>query len=272
MKYTTFVSQSLQMIRYVILLVILSLLAATAFAQGDGANNVKDSKSYKLPSNIKLYFEDKYQSLDDIISTLQETPNGPLGRLLLSGKLVLKNAPNAEPETTEPLSERARRVARQFIAQEASFLGIENLGEIRERKTFQDDYGNNFTYVLLDRYIDGVPAESGDFRFLVDPAGNIVSAQIELIPSPPELYAAAKKKHLPEKKVMEIVVKDLTDAGENVKALKLNLLRKYAKPKPPYVRYGVTVVLPGVPSKKISFQIDAITGEIITKAVHHKVM
>jgi hypothetical protein len=211
---------------------------------------------------IKKYLLSKKYKIDDDIVTnrFYMTPYGPSGRILLTGEIDLKNKPSASssPETVDEKENRARGVARAFMLEEADFLGINDIDEIREVKI---DYDFNKTLLYYRRYIDNIPLDEVFIHMDVDSRQSITYLDAELAPTPPELYEAVKRKTLSEKEIGDILADKLRAEGVDVtrepELLDYGKYEKVALPDPPYVAWKVKTM--------IIFLLDAFTGEILQR-------
>ncbi len=223
-------------------LILLFMFCQIAFAQN--APNDKSLKSYKLPPNLKKHLQDKYKDKDGkdqitrISSNLQETPQGPRGRLWLSGHIRPKNF----EATSGDKYAHARAIAMAFLKEEAELLGLPDLNELRESKIKADmGHDGEYTDIYYDRYIGDVPFESGDIHITIGPDESIRHVTASLLPVPSETYQAVTKKTITEDDALKIVKRDIKAHGWEPDNMKVNDIRKFASNNSPYVFWGLDV-------------------------------
>lgn len=202
---------------------------------------------------------------DDVISILEQTPDGLKGYLSIKGEIKSQNIPIAGN-----VEERARAVAKAFLKDESSLFGITNMDEIREMGTYSGE-GSDGAYRNINylRYIENWELRGAYINIKIGHDENIISAEAYLVPAPPELYRAVTGKTLAEAEIRKIIEDDMKANAESpettstVKAMiadfdpKLMRLGKFLIPKPPYVIYQAHTVW--------GYTIDALTGEILEK-------
>lgn len=209
---------------------------------------------YKLPRNLLGYFQSKYGLVDDdLISTVQERPDGPLGVLSLRGHILPPGAPSATS-----FEERARGVARAFLAAEAGVLGLHDLNEIVERKLAVEE---ERVVIQYSREIGGIEVTGSLIRVDVGRDGGITRVEAGLTPSPPGLYAAARREPKRASEVRAIVVNDLRAPDDPPPTVSEPILA--ARWQPPYVIYAVSGAAAG--KAHWNYAIDAFTGEILSR-------
>lgn len=210
---------------------------------------------YKLPRNLPGYFQSKDGLVDDdLISTIQETPDGPLGVLSLRGHILLPGAPSATS-----FEERGRGVARAFLAAEAAVLGLHDLNEIVERKLAVEE---ERVIIQYHREIGGIEVTGSLIRVDVGRDGAITRVSAGLTPSPPGLYAAARREPLRASQIRAIVVNDLRAPNDPPPTVTAPIL--VARSQPPYVIYAVSGAAAG--KAHWNYAIDAFTGEILSRS------
>ncbi|HDH53813.1 MAG TPA: hypothetical protein ENH24_04945, partial [Nitrospirae bacterium] len=194
------------------------ILALLIFGQTVSAQKEQDviAQPFKINGKeVKNYLMEKYKlRKHDVSSSLQQTPNGPSGKLHLRGDIVPQNIANAKRMKNR--EDRARAIAGVFLKEEASLLGITNMDEIREMSidTFTSPYNNlTTTNIRYQRYINDLELEYAYIGITIEHDGNIRSVSAELVPTPPELYEAVKEKILTEGEILKIVKQDLESAG-----------------------------------------------------------
>lgn len=166
-------------------------------------------RPYKLPPNLLEYFKSRYDLPDDmIVSTLRETPDGPLGHINVHGKLTIASPMGATRE------ERARSATRAFLQHEAAFLDIADFSEIRELSIkFNDseryEWLRGECDVQYERALGGIALYGTLYRFHVDPKGFITTFQATLVPVSSDLYAAVMRDKIARDEAGAIVEHDL---------------------------------------------------------------
>lgn len=213
-------------------------------------------------NDVKQYLIEKYNlSKDGVTSTVQQTPNGPSGKLRIHGKIVSK----AEIVGTDK-KERSRAIAKAFLEEESDLFDITNMEEVREIwiDTFKSPYTNlTTTNIHYRRYINDLELKDMYIQITIGPDENIRSVNSELVSVPPELYQAVTKKTLSEAEIRKIVEDNIktNPAAEvtfkEIDGSKSMMLKKLVTPSPPYIVWEVDSVW--------KYIIDAFTGEIIKK-------
>src|SRR5258705_5622202 len=200
----------------------------------DGPARAQDSwgspRPYKLPPSLLGYFKTRYVNVDDsLIASLQETPDGPRGDIFVSGSF--RPAVDAEGKTPE---ERARKIARAFVDQEATLLDIPDPAEIREMPlTWRDDGTALVHYV---RYVGEVQLSEWFLRVEVGADGAITRVHATLSPVSSDLYAALKRKTISKEEVKKILERDLAKPGSLAPVITEPSLG--ATWRPPFVIWG----------------------------------
>jgi hypothetical protein len=162
---------------------------------------------------------------------------------------------------------RARAIAKAFLEEEAIMLGISNIGEIKEMSidVFTSPYTNlTTTNVNYRYYIENLELENAYIQITIGHDENIRSVSAELVPTPPELYEAVKKKTLTEGEILKIVKQDLESAGIDSKEMRVLSIKTVAIPSPPYVIWKADVNLKKG-GGRWKYRIDALTGELLEK-------
>ncbi len=236
-----------------VLAAMLLVFGNIALAQNESAMSSSNSPQ-KPVQHLKQYFVDKYQKIEEVMSSLYQTPHGLQGSLHIRGHFMPKNAPAAGGDRDS----RSRALAKAFLQEEASLLGITNMDEIREFAINTDKgYGGDITQIYYRRYINDLELDNEVIHITIGPDETINHVSASLVPVPLELYQAAAKETLPEKKIREIVQQDLKSTMIKAKDAKISEIRKIAVPTSPYVIWKVYA--------KWLYTIDAFTGEILTK-------
>ncbi len=237
-----------------VLAAILLVFGHFALAQNESVTSSSNSPQKPAP-HLKQYFTDKYQKIQEVMSTLYQTPHGLQGWLSIRGNFMPKNMPAVSGDRNS----RARAIAKAFLEGESALLGITNMDEIREFGIHTSQgYGGDYTHIYYRRYIGDLELDKEDIHITIGPDETITGVSVELVAVPPELYQAAAKETLTEKKIREIVQQDLKSTMIKAKDAKISEIRKIAVPTSPYV---VWQAFGGI----WLYTIDAFTGEILTK-------
>jgi hypothetical protein len=148
--------------------------------------------SLKKPELERKYLTEKYPGLEkkETFSNLKQTEYGPLGKLHISGKIAPKGGWGGVLEGKENKDERARAIARAFIAEEVSIFGIFDMDELREYKFSRDELGN--AHIKCQRYVGGLRVESSYIFIHVRPDETISSLMAEVV-APPCLISSCRK-------------------------------------------------------------------------------
>ncbi len=224
-------------------------------------------KSYKLPPNLQKHFSDKYD-IRHISSTVEETPDGPKGYFHINGNIKPKSLNMSSVVNETDTSTSARTVSKAFIDDESDFLGISKKEEVREEKTSPiEGYDGTSTKVTYLRYINGLLVNNSHVDITVGPTKEIKDISADLVPMPSKLFEAAQRETLSEAQIIKIIESDLGTQGKNTKSMKVEKISKYLETESPYVFYGVTIKLDGKPGTRMSFKLDAQTGEILASRV-----
>ena len=173
--------------RRTLLMTGLTFLLVSADGPAHAHDSSGNPRPYKLPPSLLGYFKARYVNVDDsLIASLQETPDGPRGDIFVSGKF----RPTVDVEGKTP-EERARRIARAFVDQEATLLDTPDPAEIREMPlTWRDDGTALVHYV---RYVGEVQLSEWFLRVEVGADGAITRVHATLSPVSSDLYAALKR-------------------------------------------------------------------------------
>lgn len=228
---------------------------------------VETGKRYKLPPNLKKHYSEKYD-IKDISSTIQETPDGPKGYLMLDGKIKPSKIDMATLLNEPDVNTHARNMSQAFIDEEADTLGISKKEEVREERIFSEEgHDGPYTMIRYMRYINGLILNNAYIEVTIGPSREIEHFRAELVPTPSKLFEAAQKETLSEAQIIKIIEADLGTQGKDTKNLKVEKISKYLETESPYVFYGVTVKLAGRVGTRMSFKLDAQTGEILASKV-----
>lgn len=230
-------------------------------------------KSYKLPTNVQQYFQDKYKNqIDDVKCTFQETPQGPKGHLSLKGHIVLKN----QQDISGDGDNRIRSIAKSFLREEALVLGLADLNEWRDMDIhWSSDYyvDNNrkkarkVARILFFRYIQNVRFYSGGngpsivLNIAEDDAINYLDA--DLAPVSSEMYNAVANKMISEEDATKIILRDLNAQGISFSKITITKLLVDSSPYIVWSAYGDQKNKYGW---HWNYDINALTGEIVRKS------
>lgn len=211
---------------------------------------------------VKEYVIEKYKlKKDDVISEIQQTPNGPSGKLYIMGE-------NITPKTvmaTGDVKTRARSIAKAFLQEEAVLLGIPNIDETKEMAINVDTspYTNlTTTNIYYRRYINNLELENASIQITVGHDEKIKTVIAELIPAPPELYEAVKKTTLTKDEAVNIIKRDLQLNRIDPNGIRKLNITKIAIQSQPYVIWRADVILS---TGRFGYSINAFTGEIVEK-------
>ena len=214
---------------------------------------------------VKEYLMEKYKlRKDDVRSEIQQTPNGPSGKLHINS-FERPFTPQNVVITDTSVQGRVRAIAQAFLKEDVALLGITNMDEIREiRIDTTKGREGDYTTVRYSRYIDNLELDGVYIRIDIGPDERIIGVNAEIMPAPPELYEAVKKKTLTEDEIRKIVEDDIKTNPAAKKTLKMAggskslKLEKIAIPSTPYVVWKVKSVV-------WDYTIDAFTSEILEK-------
>lgn len=238
---------------------ILVLFALSDASHAQTAVHDKSLKAYKLPANLKEHITEKHKyQIDEITSSLQETPRGPRGKLHLSGRIK----PKKHEATSGGKDDHARAIAKAFLLEESELLGLPDLNELREQKiSTKTGFNGEFTHIYYTRYIDGLPLEDSWLHIVIRADGTIGTMDASLVPVPSELYEAVANKTIPEEEARRIIEKDARTKNADIKRYKSGELKIYAIPSAPYAVWKGSVSLGS--GKRWEYDVNAFTGEII---------
>jgi Zn-dependent metalloprotease len=215
-------------------------------------------RPYKLPPNLLNHFQGRYGAVDDfLISTLQETADGPLGHINIRGHIV--PAGEIQGVTRE---ERARATAIAFIKEERELLDIGNPAELRETSMRIDEQGGSA--IAYGWYLGDLPLLDSRIQIHTGPDGAISRVHATLKPVPPELYEAIGKRTLKENEIIKIVQRNLVLPGRENEVKLISEPGKFASWRSPYVVWAALASVEDKPAW--SYTIDAFTGEILRKS------
>ena len=243
-----------------VLLLITLVLFLTLLIFGHNAEAQDIPVTQQSTQDVKQYLTDKYIEIHDVVSTIEQTQDGPRGRLNIRGKIV----PKAEIVGTDK-KERSRAIAKAFLEEEADLFGITDMEEIREIGIYSGKgRDGEYTNINYRRYIDNLELGEMYIRLRVGPREKITRVNAELVPVPIELYEAVKKQTITEDKAIKTVERDLNSDGIEPKDIRILKIVKVAISSPPYVIWTVDANLKKGEGRW-GYQIDAFTGEILKK-------
>lgn len=230
-----------------------------------------------LPSDVKQYLKDKYARInEDLSSNLQQTSNGPSGKIVISGDLTPKIMTDASPFQAamgkSKKEDRVKTIARAFVEEEVALLGIKDMAELKELGLRVDEKGN--VRLRYGRQIGNLSVDGVNLRIVIGPDEKISKVEADVVPSIPEMYQTVDNKTLTRGDISKIIKGDLksTKGGSTVIARASNM-SKVVIPEPPYVvwkvRAGGEEEVNGkkTDSGDWDYTIDALTGAIIEKAI-----
>jgi hypothetical protein len=212
-------------------------------------------RPYKLPPSLLEYFKTRYGQVDNpLVATLQETPDGPLGNLHLSGRMR-----PAVSEGGDTPKDRARSIARAFLDQEALLFDITDPAEIGKPAIEMKDDGT--AIVDFSRTIGGLPLMDWSIRIQVAADETIARVTANLTPASTALYDAVKRRTISNDEVRRIVARDLGRPGRGApKIYQPGLLATW---RPPYLVWSAGGSVGAAPW---AYSIDAFTGKILTRS------
>jgi len=266
---TAILSNTATFLRWWVLPVMCLCLMVLSYSQmalaqngPDGVNKGSSNNKVLQKPNLKQYLVDKY-GIDDVMSSVYQTPNGPKGHLGTFGKISpeplrmnMKEIPGEHG--------RAKAIAKAFMVEEADLLGINDMNEFHESVVKMTIANIDYTGLIYNRFIDDLPLKNARIHFDVGPNDTITGVSADLVPAPPELYAAVKKETLTEDQARKIVQRDLKSAKIAFNPSNMGEFKKFAIPDPPYVIWEVRDVY--------IYTIDAFTGEILKKVPNWKTL
>jgi hypothetical protein len=216
------------------------------------------ARPYKLPPNLLEYFRVRYGFTGkSIVSTLQETFDGPLGSIT-----VFESLPSLVTSAGGTPEQRVRRVGRAFLENEAPLLDIADLAEIGERELLFHDGGK--ASITYQRTVGGVLLADMHINMRLGRDGTIEQIHATLVPVSSGLCAAVRRATISKAEVQAIVHRDLAEPGGEA-ALVIGEPTLDATWRPPYVRWTATGSLKaGKPPW--GYWIDAFSGRIMARS------
>lgn len=212
------------------------------------------------PLNFKKYIINQYKNVSHAESDVKQTSYGPSGRIFIVGDIAPQKRPDFAPSTEPDPKVRARAVARAFMEDEQTLLGIGKPDEINEvdlviGKGKEGDVVN----IYYKRFVNGIELDDANLLIVVGPNDTISEVHAWLVPVPPETYDSTQKPTLTEYDIQAIVDAQLSDTDRS--GLDMNSInksfKKIAITNEPYVIWKVSYIY--------QFTIDAFTGKILKK-------
>jgi len=239
--------------------VLLAILLASSMLPFSASIAVEqEAHRGRFPQNLHRYLKDRHPQIDDdVISSLQETPHGPLGHLNISGRIV----PEAAVGYGGP-EERARGTALAFIQEESVILGVSDPAELKEMEIEIEESGA--ASVRYVRTVGGLELLDSSIFIRLDADGAITRVDATVKPVCPELRQAVKKAAISRQDVRRIVERDLAQRGRGAPVMFLYEPREVATWQAPYAVWAAMAFVDGKPAW--SYLIDAFTGEIRSRS------
>jgi Zn-dependent metalloprotease len=213
--------------------------------------------------DVKEYLMEKYKlHKDDVVSTdIQQTPNGPSGKLHLRGNIKPKDVVITE----DTVQGRAKAIAKAFLKEESSLFGIADIEEIREEGIFSNK-GRDGEYIRINyrRYIDNLPMLEMYIYLTVGPDKEITWADAKLVPVPAELYTSVKKPTISKEEAIQIIKQDMQANGNDPEKIRILYVTKIAVSLPPHVVWAISANLEAG-GGSWDYTVNAFTGEVIKK-------
>lgn len=195
------------------------------------------------------------------VETLQLPEEASAGRFFISGDLtprVFRNTAGTRPEP--------RRIAAEFLAENAELLGVDDPAEeLRERSADRDLHGR--THLSYTRMVAGLPLEEAEILMHFEPDGTLSDFQGVLVPVTPEMRraAAAADKGLDAEAARRVTLSDLRGTAQEPSTLQVVETRRLATSSRPHVIWKVEVAGNG---ESWIYRIDAFTGAILDKRLN----
>ena len=248
--------------RFVIYVLFISVMWATSVRAQNDTSTANSDNPYKSDVNLKQYLKNKYPKLDDVVSSVHQTPDGPKGKLHLRGKITPKKAYSRDGDRND----RSRAIVKAFLEEEASLLGITKMDEMKEIEIrTSEGCDGNYTNVYYKRYINDLELEDAYLQFTIDSDDTIDYVGTNLVPVPQALYAASTKETLSAKQIADIV-RQAVQSAQKIETINIKIsgFKKLAITKAPYAIWKADVNLKrGVGAWR--YTLDAVTGEILTR-------
>jgi Zn-dependent metalloprotease len=167
----------------------------------------------------------------------------------------------ARPPHGAPSSARkpedARAIARAFLEEEATVLGLGPLSELREEGLDTDRFGT--TRMSFQHYVGGLRLEGGHALIAVEASGEIRLFMGNLVPVTQALKQAVQQPTLPEARIRAVIRDDTRARGFDPRQVTALKMEKVAIGRAPYV---VWIAEPA-PVPPVEYTIDAFTGAIV---------
>jgi hypothetical protein len=254
MTHTVTKSRRLSFHRFLSVLLSTVVVATSTDAILFSANG--RTTPYKLPPNLLEHFKSRYGQVDEsLIANLQETPDGPLGQIDLTGKISTSLDVRGMAS-----DERGRAIARAFIKQEAALFDLDNPGGLVETALAVRDDG--ITVLHYGRKVGPLPLRGMSIRIEVSEEGAITRVHANLTPVPSALQVAVGRRTIEKDEARKLVEHDLVRGGRK-DPTKVGEPALEATWRPPYVVWSARGSVGLKPSW--SYDLDAFTGEILNK-------
>lgn len=198
------------------------------------------------------------------VETLQFPEEMTSGRFFVAGDLMPRSLRGvAGPAGPRP---EPRRVAAEFLSENAGFLGVDDPAEeLRERSVDRDLHGR--THLSYTREVSGLPLEEAEVLLHFEPDGTLSAFQGVLVSVTPEMRqdAAIADKGLDAEAARSIALRDLLDSGQRSSVLHVVEARRFVTSARPHIIWKVEVAGNGESWK---YRIDAFTGAILEKRLN----
>lgn len=170
-----------------------------------------------------------------------------------------------------------RITAKAFLAEEADFLGLTPISEMREVEIKENLENGSMTPpdeqgihvgIGYDHYLNGLRLNGTRTGVSIGPSGKILYGYVEVVDITPALLDAVTKPSLPQTEIRRAIKKDLIANGKDPDKVENLTDEKYAIPMSPYVIWEVELTLGGLDAW--IYKVNAFTGQIIRKdsAIH----
>lgn len=162
-------------------------------------------ESLKLPKDVSKHLKDKYRMKGNVLdqNTIKQTLYGPSGKISIDGW-----DKNLKPQTEivgESKEERARAIAKAFMAEEAELLGIVDITEIKENKIVigQGERGD-YINIHYGRVINGVELKGSYIHITIGPEETITRVNADVIAPPHISIMPLPRRPLAEARFLEL--------------------------------------------------------------------
>ncbi len=153
---------------------------------------------------------------------------------------------------------QSRAIAKAFLEEEATIIGITNFNEIGEIKLYTNE--EKITFLLYGRFINGIELDGMHILIAIGADQTIRSVNATLVPVGPEVYEATAKETLSKEQARRIAGQDIKSfprKGSKPDLSKIEF-KKYAIADAPYVIWDARAA-------GRHYRIDAFSGEILRK-------